>query len=72
MFGCLITRNVNLELVQDKSAEQFLMSFQRHCLENGEPTCILRDRTSEYLKTKVELEEIINSDAVKYTWKIKV
>ena len=76
LFGCLITRNVNLELVQDKSAEQFLMSFQRHCSENGQPTWILSDRASEYIKTKDELEEIINSDAVKrymenkgITWK---
>ena len=65
LFGCLITRNVNLELVQDKSAEQFLMSFQRHCTENGQPSWILSDRVSEYLKTKNELEDIINSDTVK-------
>ena len=65
MFGCLVTRNVNLELVQDKSAEQFLMSFQRHCAENGQPSWVLSDRASEYLKTKNELEDIINSDTVK-------
>ena len=65
MFGCLVTRNVNLELVQDKSAEQFLMSFQRHCAENGQPSWVLSDRASEYIKTKNELEDIINSDTVK-------
>ena len=77
LFGCLITRNVNLELLQDKSAEQFLMSFQRHCAENGQPSWILSHRASEYLKTKNELEDIIYSDAVmKYmedkgiTWKL--
>ena len=53
------------------------MSFQRHCSENGQPSWILSDRASEYLKTKNELEDIINSDAVKkymedkgITWKL--
>ena len=55
LFGCLITRNVNLELEQNNNAEQFLISFQRHCSENGQPTWISSDRTSEYLKTKDEL-----------------
>ena len=41
------------------------MSFQRHCAENGQPSWILSDRASEYLKTKNELEDIINSDTVK-------
>ena len=65
LVGCLIARNENLELVKDKSAEQLLMSFQRRCSENGQPTLILSDRASESIKAKDELEEIINSDNVK-------
>ena len=60
-----MARNVNLELVQDKSAEQFSMAFQRHCDENGQPTWVLSDRAAEYLKEKDAIEEIIHSDAVR-------
>ena len=41
------------------------MSFQRHCAENGQPSWVLSDRASEYIKTKKGLEDIINSDTVK-------
>ena len=35
LFACMASRHVNLEMVQDKSCECFLMAFQRHCSENG-------------------------------------
>ena len=34
LYACMVTRCVNLELVQDKTCESFLMSLQRHYAEN--------------------------------------
>ena len=61
----MVTRCVNLELVQDKTCESFLMSLQRHCAENGKARWILSDNANEYIKANDELKTIFNSEQVK-------
>ena len=37
LFACMVTRNINLELLHDNSCEAFIMALQRHSSENGRP-----------------------------------
>ena len=62
LFACLATRNVNMELLQDRSTESFLMSFQRHCSENSVPTYILTDCASEYKRADLEIKRMLETD----------
>ena len=62
LFACMTTRNINLELVHDKSCESFIMAFQRHSSENGRPLYALSDNASEYVRSKDEMWKLIDSD----------
>ena len=38
LFTCSTTRNVNLEIVDDMTTDQFLLAFRRHCAIYGTPS----------------------------------
>ena len=59
------TRNINLELVHDNTAEAFIMALQRHSSENGRPSYILSDNASAYVRSKNELWKLIDATQTK-------
>ena len=65
IFTCLATRNISLELLQDKTTESFIMAFQRHIAENSCPKSILTDNAAEYVRTDLELKKIMENPEVK-------
>ena len=38
------------------------MAFQRNCAENYQLAWVLSDREAEYIRTKDDIEEVIESD----------
>ena len=65
IFTCLATRNISLELLQDKTTESFIMVFQRHIAENSCPKSILRDNAAQYVRADLELKKIMENQEVK-------
>ena len=64
IFTCLSSRNINLELLQDRSTESFLMAFQRHCSENSFPKFILTDQAPEYKREDMEIQKVLKKSEV--------
>ena len=48
LFTCLVTRAVHLELMQDMSAQQFLLGFRRFIATYGKPNKVISDNTSHF------------------------
>ena len=65
LIVCMVSRCVSLELVLDKTCESFLMSFQRHCSENGIPRYILSDNDAAYIRANEEIQTLFRSDVAK-------
>ena len=65
IFTCLATRNISLELLQDKTTESFFMAVQRHIAENSCPKSILTDNAAEYVRADLELKKLMESEDVK-------
>ena len=65
LIVCMVSRCVSLELVLDKTCESFLMSFQRHCSENGVPRYVLSDNDAAYIRANEEIQALFRSDAAK-------
>ena len=61
----MVSRCVSLELVLEKTCESFLMSFQRHCAENGIPRHILSDNDAAYIRANEEIQTLFRSDVAK-------
>ena len=61
----MVSRCVSLELVLDKTCESFLMSFQRHCSENGVPRYVLSDNDAAYIRANEEIKALFRRDAAK-------
>jgi len=68
LFTCLVTRAIHLELIQDMSAEQFLLGLRRFIARRGTPTNILSDNASQFKLSSDTLSqiwgEVIDSDEV--------
>ena len=64
IFTCLSSRNINLELLHDRSTESFLMAFQRHVAENSVPKFILTDNAPEYKRADVEIQKVLQTSEV--------
>lgn len=58
LFTCCTTRNVNLEIVNDMSTDQFLLTFRRHCAIYRTPSLILCDNAKTFLKGDEEIQKL--------------
>ena len=48
LYTCLVTRAVDLELMQDMSACQFLLGFRRFIARHGKPNKVISDNASQF------------------------
>lgn len=48
LFTCLVTRAIHLELLQDMSAEEFLLGFRRFISQRGSPIEIISDNALQF------------------------
>ena len=48
LYTCLVTRAVHLELMQDISAQQFLLGFRRFIARYGKPKMVIFDSASHF------------------------
>ena len=54
LFTCASTRGIHLEIVEDCSAEQFLLAFRRFVGRRGLPRLLLSDNAKNF-KTSAKL-----------------
>ena len=48
LFTCMVTRAIHLELLQDMSAEEFLLGFRRFISNRGTPIEITSDNALQF------------------------
>ena len=58
LFTCATTRNVNLEIVADMTADQFLLAFRCHRAVYGTPSLILCDNAKTFQKADEEIQKL--------------
>ena len=58
LFTSSTTRNVNLEIVDDMTADQFLLAFRRHCAVYETPSLILCDNAKTFQKADEEIQKL--------------
>ena len=58
LFTCSTTRNVNLEIVDDMTIDQFLLAFRRHSALYGTPSLILCDNAKTFRKGDEEIQTL--------------
>ena len=56
LFTCMVTRAIHLELVQDMTAEEFLLGFKRFVSQRGVPAEIISDNASQFKVASKTLE----------------
>ena len=64
LFSCASTRAVHLELVQDCSAEQFLLAFRRFVGRRGLPRVMMSDNAKNFKTSAKEITKIGRSNLV--------
>lgn len=57
LFTCLVFRAVHLELINDMSAEQFLLCLRRFINRRGKPKQIITDSVSQFMLAKSNVDE---------------
>ena len=60
LFTCSTTRNVNLEIVDDMTADQFLLAFRHNCAVYGTPSLILCDNAKTFQKADEEIQKLFH------------
>ena len=58
LFTCLVTRAVHLELIQNMSAEQFILGFRRFLSRHGKPQEIISDNASQFKLASETLDKL--------------
>ena len=61
MFACMTTRAIHLELVNDKTADAFLMAFRRFVSLRGHPRVFWSDCGTNFVGAQSYLKEIMQS-----------
>ena len=61
IFTCMTTRAVQLELVNDKTSDAFLMAFRRFASLRGHPSVCWSDRGTNFVGAQGYLKEIMQS-----------
>ena len=64
LFTCASTRGVHLKLVEDCSAEQFLLAFRRFVGRRGLPRVIMSDNAKNFKRSTKEITKIGQSTLV--------
>ena len=68
LFTCLVVRAIHLEIVEDMSADQFLLCLRRFIAKQGTPCRIISDKAKQFKSTRKVLskahQEAILSDKV--------
>ena len=58
IFVCMVSRAIHLEIVSDKSTEQFLGSFRKFVGRRGYPDKIITDHATQFQAAKSLLEKV--------------
>ena len=58
LFTCSTTPNVNLEIVNDMTTDQFLQAIRRHCAVYGIPSLMLCDNAKTSVKGNEEIQVV--------------
>ena len=61
LFTCLVIRAVHLEVVQDMTADEFLLCFRRFIAQRGLPNVIISDNAMQFKAANQSLDSIWNS-----------
>ena len=65
LFTCATTRAVHLEIVQDLTAETFLLAFRKFAGWRSLPRVMISDNRSTYLSAAEELRSLMDSPEVR-------
>ena len=65
LFTCATTRAVHLEIVQDLTADMFLLAFRKFAGRRSLPTIMISDNGSTYLSAADELHTLMELPEVK-------
>ena len=65
LFTCATTRAVHLEIVQDLTAEMFLLAFRKFAGRRSLPTIMISDNGSTYLSAANQLRSLMELSEVK-------
>ena len=65
LFTCATTRAIHLEIVQDLTADTFLMAFRKFAGRRSLPRIMISDNGSTYLSASEELRSLMASPTVK-------
>ena len=65
IFTCSLSRAVHLEIMQNMSAEQFIMALRRFISRRGKPNLIISDNAKTFQKSKEILQELFENKEVK-------
>ncbi|XP_063411612.1 uncharacterized protein LOC134694529 [Mytilus trossulus] len=66
LYTCLVVRAIHMELMQDMSAEEFLLGFRRFIARWGNPKHIISDNGSQFKTLLAESEAVVNSRPLVY------
>ena len=55
LFTCVTVRTINLELIKNMTAEQFLLAFRRFIARRGKPSEIIKDNAPQLSSRKLPL-----------------
>ena len=64
LFTCMVTRAIHLELLQDMSAEEFLLGFRRFISTRGSPNEITSDNAKQF-KTASQVLDVLWKNVTK-------
>ena len=56
LFTCMVTRAIHLELLQDMSAEEFLLAFRRFVAQRGSPIEVISDNALTFKTSSQALD----------------
>ena len=65
IFTCSLSWAVHLEIMQNMSAEQFIMALRRFISRRGKPNLLISDNAKTFQKSKEILQELYESERVK-------
>lgn len=65
LFTCMVTRAVHLELVEDMTADQFMMCLRRFIARRGKPKQIISDNASQMKLVEKTLDKAWKENVVK-------
>lgn len=62
LFTCLVTRAIQLELLEDMSSERFLIGLRRCIACRGSPNEIISDNAGQFKLASGTIDKLLNPD----------